>query len=261
LITLFGFSAYAEKINVLKYSRPGGLSDRMTTIIAEALGDRLGEVITVKNCVEAKKVFENSPDPVVSVWSTEYQYGGKKCTLADDLIQGTYVKSPYHLVYFTGNEEAADMDFLLKGKDVKVGVWDSAFWSAAQGKFFSDLNPNIKTIRYKSKPFRTALASGEIDYKLVSFPGENQVIAVLGENQYDAPTGAELLPGHVFSDLGYSYLMAGNIDFDYSFIFDSSAWTERSRDVTYQPWMPGASRSEQIQAAYDMLDAVGGAAL
>ena len=77
LIMMFSFSAYAEKINVMKYSRPGGLNDRMATVIADALGDRLGNIITVKNCVEAKKVFENSPDPVVTVWSTEYQYGGK----------------------------------------------------------------------------------------------------------------------------------------------------------------------------------------
>ena len=68
LITLFTFSAYAEKINVMKYSRPGGLSDRMSQLIVEALGDRFGEMITVKNCVEAKKVFENSPDPVVTAW-------------------------------------------------------------------------------------------------------------------------------------------------------------------------------------------------
>ena len=33
-------------------------------------------------------------------------------------------------------------------------------------------------IKYKSKPFRTALPSGEVDYKLDSFPGDNPVIVV-----------------------------------------------------------------------------------
>ena len=140
-------------------------------------------------------------------------------SLDDKYVLGTFVKSPYHLVYFDDNAEASDINHLLKGENIKVGVWDSAFWSAAQAKFFEDLNPNIKTIRYKSKPFRTALASGEIDYKLVSFPGENPVIAVLGENQYGAKTGEDLLPGHVFADMGYSYLVAGNIDFDYTIVF------------------------------------------
>ncbi len=257
LIMMFSFSAYAEKINVMKYSRPGGLNDRMATVIADALGDRLGDIITVKNCVEAKKVFENSPDPVVTVWSTEYQYGGKKCTLDDKYVLGTFVKSPYHLVYFGDNAEASDINHLLKGENIKVGVWDSAFWSAAQAKFFEDLNPNIKTIRYKSKPFRTALASGEIDYKLVSFPGENPVIAVLGENQYGAKTGEDLLPGHVFADMGYSYLVAGNTDFDYTIVFQSDAWKNRTRDITYTPWMLGSSKKEQLDSAYKMLDNVG----
>ena len=257
LITMFCFSAYAEKINVMKYSRPGGLSDRMSQLIVDALGDRFGEMITVKNCVEARKVFENSPDPIVTAWSTEYQYGGKKCTLDDKFILGTFVKSPYHLVYFDGNSVASDIDHLLKGEDVKIAVWDSAFWSAAQAKFFEDLNPNIKVIRYKSKPFRTALPSGEVDYKLVSFPGENPVIAVLGENQYGAKTGEDLLPGHVFADIGYSYLVAGNVDFDYTVVFQSDAWLKRTRDVTYTPWMLGEDKSDQISRAYQMLNEVG----
>ena len=257
LITMFTFSAYAEKINVMKYSRPGGLSDRMATLIADALGDRLGEIITVKNCVEAMKVFENSPDPVVTAWSTEYQYGGKKCTLENKFVLGTFVKSPYHLVYLNGNNEASDINHLLKGKDVKIAVWDSAFWSAAQAKFFRDLNPNIKVIKYKSKPFRTALPSGEVDYKLVSFPGENPVIAVLGENQYGAKTGEDLLPGNVFADMGYSYLVVGNTDFDYTTVFESDAWKNRTRDITYTPWMLGSSKKEQLDTAYQMLNNVG----
>ena len=152
---------------------------------------------------------------------------------------------------------ASNIDHLLKGKDVKIAVWDSAFWSAAQAKFFEDLNPNIKVIRYKSKPFRTALPSGEVDYKLVSFPGENPVIAVLGENQYGAKTGEDLLPGHVFADIGYSYLVAGNIDFDYTIVFQSDAWLKRTRDVTYTPWMLGEGKSDQISRAYQMLNEVG----
>lgn len=256
-ITMLSFSAYADKINVLKYSRAGGLSDRMSQLIADALGDRFGEIITVKNCVEAKKVFEGSPDPVVTAWSTEYQYGGKKCTLDDKFVLGTFVKSPYHLVYLEGNKVASDVNHLLKGKDVKIGVWDSAFWSAAQSKFFVDLNPNIKVIKYKSKPFRTALPSGEIDYKLVSFPGENPVIAVLGENQYNAKTGEELLPGHVFADMGYSYLVAGNVAFDYTIVFQSDAWLKRTRDITYTPWMLGEAKDKQLDRAYKMLNEVG----
>ena len=257
LITVFSFSAYAEKINVLKYSRPGGLSDRMSQLIVDALGDDFGEMITVKNCVEAQKVLENSTAPIVTAWSTEYQYGGKKCTLDDKYVLGTFVKSPYLLVYFDGNTEASDINHLLKGKNIKIAVWDSAFWSAAQAKFFKDLNPNIKVIKYKSKPFRTALPSGEVDYKLVSFPGDNPVIVVLGENQYGAKTGEDLLPGHVFADMGYSYLVAGNTDFDYTIVFESDAWKNRTRDITYTPWMLGSSKKEQLNTAYKMLNNVG----
>ena len=42
---LFCTNAVAEKIDVIKHSKPGGLIDRMNEVIAHSLGDKFGEFI------------------------------------------------------------------------------------------------------------------------------------------------------------------------------------------------------------------------
>jgi len=248
LVTLFSFNAIAlEKINVIKHSRPAGLIDRLNVILAEALGERFGVFIEVANCVAAKKVMENSKQPVITAWPTERQFGGQPCTVDNKYFISTYSNSPYHITYFSSNEQAADINHLRTG-DIKIGVWDSAFWYAPQKEFILSLNPNAKVIRYKSKPFRTALASGEIDYKMVSFPGEDSVIAIMD--------GESLLPEHKFSNMGYSLLLFGNINVNIESIYESDAWANR-RDVTHQPWMRGQFKLYKLKEVERMLNEIG----
>jgi hypothetical protein len=256
LIVFLSFSAYADgKINVLKHSRPGGLIDRMNEVLALSLGDDFGKFISFGNCAQAKKALANTAEQTLTIWPTEREYGDQPCNLDDSFFISTFSNSPYHITYFKDNTKASDINHLLTG-EITVGVWDSAFWSAPQTAFLQALNPNIKVVRYKSKPFRTALPSGEIDYKVVSFPGEDPVIAVLGANDYKAITGNELLPGHPFADMGYSFLLVGNLDYDVSLIFKSDAWNKR-KDVTHKPWMRGLSKDQQISAVNEMLEQLG----
>ena len=255
-ILLMTTNVFAGTIDVIKHSRPGGLNDRMNEVIANALGEQFGEFITVENCAQAEKVLKATKNDTVTAWPTEREYGDQPCNLDDSFFISTFSNSPYHITYFAGNDEAADLNFLKTGKAIIIGVWDSAFWSAPQTAFLQALNPNIKVVRYKSKPFRTALPSGEIDYKVVSFPGNDPVIAVLGENNYNAITGNELLPGHPFADMGYSFLLAGNVKFDVAKIYESDAWANK-KDTTHKPWMQDLSRTQQLEAVIKMLTTIG----
>lgn len=247
LFSLFSFNAMAiEKINVIKHSRPGGLIDRLNEIIALSLGERFGEFIQVPNCVAAKKIIENSTTPILTAWPTERQAVGQPCKVDDKFFISTYSNSPYHITYFAGNDKASDINYLLTG-EIKIGVWDSAFWYKPQSQFILDMNPKAKVIRYKSKPFRTALASGEIDYKMVSFPGDDPVIAILD--------GQGLMKEHKFSNMGYSLLLFGNIDFDIREIYESDAWEQR-RDVTHKAWLKGKSKGNKLQKVNKLLKAI-----
>ena len=256
IATLFTTISLADTIDVIKHSRPGGLIDRMQEVIAKSLGDNFGEFIKVENCVQAVKVIEKSKGKVLTAWPTEREAEGNPCNLDNKFLLSTFSNSPYHITYFEGNTEAMEIDFLKTGAEVIVGVWDSAFWAPPQSAFLQSINPNIKVVRYKSKPFRTALASGEIDYKVVSFPGNDPVIAVLGENSYNKITGKELLPDHPFAEMGYSFLFAGNTNVDVNIIYNSDAWSSK-KDLTHKPWMSGLSRTQQLDAVKSMLEQIG----
>ncbi len=247
LAFLFCTNAIAEKIDVIKHSRPGGLIDRMNELIAESLGDNFGEFIKVENCLQAKKIIENTKGEVLTAWPTEREAEGSPCNLKNNFILSTFSNSPYHITYFESNTQAADINFLKSGEEVIVGVWDSNFWAPAQTKFLQDLNPNIKVVRYKSKPFRTALASGEIDYKLVSFPGNDPVLAIMN--------GETLLPEHEFSDMGYSMMFVGNFFYNVRAVYRSTAWEQR-KDKTHMPWLDGQFRQYKIKFVEEMLSAI-----
>ena len=40
-------------------------------------------------------------------------------------------------------------------------------------------------------------------------------------------------------------------------VLESDAWKNRTRDITYTPWMLGSSKKEQLNTAYKMLNNVG----
>jgi len=244
LLLLIGTTAYADKIDVIKHSRAGGLIDRMNEVIALSLGDRFGKFIKVENCIQAKQIISEAKGKVITAWPTEREVTGSPCNLDNRYLLSTFSNSPYHITYFSGNEQAADMNFLKKGESVIVGVWDSNFWAPAQTEFLKTINPNIKVVRYKSKPFRTALASGEIDYKLVSFPGNDPVIGIMD--------GTTLLPEHKFSNMGYSMMFVGNFFYSVDNVYNSDAWESR-KDLTHQPWLRGQFREYKIKFVEEML--------
>jgi len=247
IATLFTTISLADTIDVIKHSRPGGLIDRMQEVIAKSLGDNFGEFIKVENCVQAVKVIEQSKGKVLTAWPTEREAEGHPCNLDNKFLLSTFSNSPYHITYFEGNTEAMEINFLKTGAEVIVGVWDSAFWAPPQTAFLQSINPNIKVVRYKSKPFRTALASGEIDYKVVSFPGQDPVIAIMN--------GKHLNTDHKFSNMGYSMMFVGNFNYDIARVYSSVEWQDR-KDSTHQPWMPDLSKDEQINQVENMLSAI-----
>jgi len=244
---LFCTNAVAEKIDVIKHSKPGGLIDRMNEVIAQSLGDNFGEFIKVENCVQAIKVIAKSKAKVLTAWPTEREAENSPCNLDNKFILSTFSNSPYHITYFESNTQAADLNYLKSGEEVIVGVWDSNFWAPPQTKFLQAINPNIKVVRYKSKPFRTALASGEIDYKIVSFPGNDPVLAIMN--------GETLLPEHEFSNMGYSMMFAGNFDYNVRYVYESKAWEQR-KDVTHMPWLQGQYKDYKIKYVEQMLSAL-----
>ena len=60
---------------------------------------------------------------------------------------------------------------------------------------------------------------------------------------------------HKFSNMGYSLLLFGNIDFDVKEIYESDAWDQR-RDVTHQAWMKGKSKENKLQNVNKLLKAI-----
>jgi len=244
LFLIMGTNAHAGKIDVIKHSRPGGLIDRMNEVIARSLGDDFGEFIKVENCAQAKKVIETSKGKVLTAWPTEREANGSPCNLDNSHLLSTFSNSPYHITYFKDNDSAGELDNFTKGTDIIVGVWDSDFWAPPQTEYLQSINPNIKVVRYKSKPFRTALASGEIDYKVVSFPGNDPVLAIMDGNG--------LNPEHRFSDMGYSMMFVGNFSYDVQEVYKTTAWQER-KDQTHAQWMPHLSRDEQVATVEKML--------
>jgi hypothetical protein len=244
ILMLVGTTVYAEKIDVIKHSRAGGLIDRMNEVIASSLGDRFGKFINVGNCIQAKQILEKTNTPVLTAWPTEREASGSPCNINNDLLISTFSNSPYHITYLEGNEQSADINFLKTSESVIVGVWDSNFWAPAQTEFLRAINPSIKVVRYKSKPFRTALTSGEIDYKLVSFPGNDPVLAIMD--------GKSLLPEHKFSNMGYSMMFAGNIPYDVEKVYSGHAWRNRI-DTTHEPWLQNLSRTDKLTLVEQML--------
>ena len=71
LLLLIGTTAYADKIDVIKHSRAGGLIDRMNEVIALSLGDRFGKFIKVENCIQAKQIISEAKGKVITAWPTE----------------------------------------------------------------------------------------------------------------------------------------------------------------------------------------------
>jgi len=244
LFLIMSTNAHAEKIDVVKHSRPGGLIDRMNEVIAQSLGDDFGEFINVGNCAQAKRVKETSKSKVLTALPTEREANDSPCNLDNSYLLSTFSNSPYHITYSKDNVPAGELDNFIKGTDIIVGVWDSNFWAPPQTEYLQSINPNIKVVRYKSKPFRTALASGEIDYKIVSFPGNDPVLAIMDGNG--------LNPGHRFSDMGYSMMFVGNFTYDVQEVYKTQAWQER-KDKTHQQWMPGLARDEQVATVEKML--------
>jgi len=246
--TLLGANAFAadNKIDVVKYSRPGGLTDRMNANIAAALGDRFGEFIQVKGCGAAKKVIMNSNRTTVAAWDTQYfadQSDGTDgpCSVPEKNFLGTLANAPYYVCHMAENTTASIEH--LKTGNVKVAVWDSAFYAVPQEQFINSINPAAKVIRYKTKPFKTALPSGEVDYKMSTIPSSGEkCIVVLGNTDEGLVTGKSLSPDSPFAEFGYSYTVIGNVPFNkaqfMNNILNSTAWAER-KDQKYQSWNVG----------------------
>jgi hypothetical protein len=206
----------------------------MNDLIAESLGDKFGQFINVKGCAAAKRVIENNENSTVAAWSVEYLAEGNSCLVDREYFKGTLASAPYYVCHLSDNEKAASMDYFRKGK-IKVAVWDSAFWSVPQTDFIMSANPEAKVIRYKSKQFKTALPSGEVDYKMSTIPKDGEsCLIVLGETNEGIVTGKSLGTTSKFSELGYAYVIVGTENVQDT-VHESNAWTNR-KDTKYSKW-------------------------
>lgn len=234
MVSLLPSVMASDKIDVVKYSRAGGLTDRMNDLIAESLGDRFGTFINVKGCAAAKRVIENNENSTVAAWSVEYLAEGNSCLVDKEYFKGTMASAPYYVCHLSDNKKAASMDHFMKG-EIKVALWDSAFWSVPQTDFIMSANPKAKVIRYKSKQFKTALPSGEVDYKMSTIPKDGETcLIVLGETGEGIPTGKSLGTKSKFSELGYAYAIVGTENVQDT-VHNSDAWTNR-KDTKYSKW-------------------------
>ena len=247
----------ADKIDVIQYSRAGGLHDRMITYVADALGDQFGERIVVDNCAAAIQYLKKTRKPTVAAMAFESmakQNDGSKnaCAIDKKYFMEMYAASPWSVCHRSDNA-AATIDALRKS-DVRVGVWQNGFYGPRFIKFMEAINPNAKVIPYKkAKMYRAALVAGEITFSIstVAKDGESCPVVLNDTVVGDAEmTAADLEPKAPYSVLGYSYFFAGaNIkgaDVP-AIVFSSDAWKNR-RDQRYDVFMTDLSRNKQRKA-------------
>jgi len=254
LTTSASISFAADKIDVLQYTRAGGLGDRMVTYIADALGDQFGEKIVVDNCAAAVQYLKKAKNPVITAMPFESmakQNDGSKnaCAINKKYFVEMYAASPWSVCHRSDNA-AATIQALRNG-DVRVGVWQNGFYGPRFVKFMEAINPNAKVIPYKkAKMYRAALVAGEIDFSIstVAKDGESCPVilndTIVGDAQM---TAAELEPNAPYNVLGYSYFFAGanlkGTDVP-AIVFASDAWKNR-RDNRYNVFMTDLSRNKQ----------------
>lgn len=244
----------SSKVDVLQYSRAGGLDDRMVTYIADAMGDQFGEKIIVDNCAAAVQYLKKTKKPTITAMPFESmakQADGSKnaCAIDKKYFIQMYAASPWSVCHRTDNEAATIQ--ALRNSDVRVGVWQNGFYGPRFVKFMEAINPNAKVIPYKkAKMYRAALVAGEIDFSIstVAKDGESCPIILNDRIVGDAEiTASDLEPKAPYSVLGYSYFFAGaNLKgFDVpAKVFSSDAWKNR-RDQRYNVFMTDLSRNKQ----------------
>jgi len=251
--SLFSFTALAETDTIL-FSKPGGLDDRLLTIIEESLGTNFGNRITVENCAAAAQYLSNTDKPTVSLWGPAFQFSengsSNPCALPDEQFIGFFAAAPFHICYKEGNKQAANINYLRTG-DVTIGAWSNKYALTPLTSLIATLNPNAKVIPYKSsKNYRPALQAGEIDYTVpTSVKDGEKCLATLGETSVDNLPTVSSMVDHPFSILTYSYTIVGaNVDNPDTFVSSvhaSEGWINR-KDQTYTSFLSDLSRAEQL---------------
>ena len=244
----------ADKVDVIQYSRAGGLHDRMITYVADSLGDRFGERIVVDNCAAAIQYLKKTSRPTVAAMAFESmakQNDGSKnaCAIDKKHFVQMYAASPWSVCHRSDNPAATIS--ALRNDDVKVGVWQNGFYGPRFVAFMKAINPKAKVIPYaKAKMYRAALVAGEIDFSISTVAKDGELCPVVLNDKLvgDAEvTAGDLEPKAPYSVLGYSYFFAGanlaNIDIA-KVVFTSDAWKNR-RDQRYGPFMTNVSKNKQ----------------
>lgn len=241
--------------DTLMYTKPGGLTDRLLTIVEDSLGSEHGKRVSVDSCAAAATYLNSTDTPTIAMWGPEFQFpkedgSPNPCALSDDKFVGFYAAAPYLICYKDGNSQAENMSFLREA-DISVGAYYSAYNFVPLSSVMQALNPNAKVIPYKSsKNYRPALQAGEIDYTMpTSVKDGEKCIATLGEQSVDGLPTVKSMIDHPFNILTYSYTVVGaNIDNIDSFVSDvhaSDAWKNR-KDQKYTPFLSDLSRAEQL---------------
>ena len=253
-VTALATPAFAQTDTIL-YHKPGGLNDRLLTIIEASLGDDFGQRITMENCAATKEYLSTASNPTLTLWSPELQFqtedgSPNPCAASDDMFVGTFAAAPFMICHRADDSQASSLDHLKSG-NIRLGAYFSKYNMVPLSAVMSSLNPNSTVAPYKSqKTYRPALQSGELDYIITtSMKDGEKCVATLGENPHDGLPTVNSMIDHPFNVFTYTYTIIGTNIADPDSIIPnvhaSDAWANR-QDQKYVPFLSGSSRADQL---------------
>jgi hypothetical protein len=176
IVLLFGIAsaASADGITVLDYTRPNGLTQRITAEIANLEGFNPNMVsLGDNNCAKALKYLKDTKEPTITVWfwfSNELGGSNEHCKNLDaDLFITSYAKT-YLNVCSKFTEDNINM---FRNGNFKIGY--PAFYKT-EAKILADLLKelsinNVQFVPYAVVPdVMAALEIGEISYGIFITP-------------------------------------------------------------------------------------------
>lgn len=242
----------ADKIDLVRFSRPGGLGSRFTDTLEGALGDNLGETITVKGCKAAVDYINKTDKPTLAIGYVDMQLG--KCAVEQENFYGYLGASS---VYLCLREDAKDgWQDRLQTKGIKIGYAKWPFFTTYVSEIAPAINPDAKLVPYKnSGAYRTALVAGEIDFTISSTAKDGEICPVVfapsTEGTEATVLGSDIAPGsEAAKNFSYSmYVIGSNLPVNKDIVnavFASDAWANR-KDFRYTEFLTDRSLAEQFK--------------
>lgn len=247
--------ADADNVDVLLYTRAGGLFDRFNGVVQEALGDRFGEVVTVDSCVAAVTYLENTENPTLAMWDPETAVGGENpCELPESNFINIFGTADWKYCSLASNT-AATLETLLSG-DVEIGSHRNPIWMNQSVFYMEEVNPDATVVPYGgSREYLPALNAGEIDFVFSTLIKEEFTCwMTTAPEGYDGMVAAiDYAPDNFWATSGYSASLVGaNISDELNaeimdLVAAAPSYQTQVLDAGYGDSLAVKSRDEQLE--------------